>query len=403
MDSMSTEFDGAKPYVRAHQSDNGRLARRLAPVAFAGMLIAATMVSNSGQSADAVVGVSDQKLASLAADGGMPWYMFPSPPIPPGPAVPADQVMPLELNPMSFTMPFSSVTYGIPESVYAAYQQAVTTTAVTHPGCNLSWQILAAVGKVESDHAWSGNLNEDGTTAQPILGPLLNGQSGVSAVSDTDDGRYDGSSEWDRAVGPMQFIPSTWESWGTDGDGDGKADPANIYDATLGASRYLCADDRDLSTEDGLDEALFSYNHSQSYVQLVLSWISAYEADGGPVPDAPAMPAFALVSAESEGGSESGSQRSENGAERRPSKQQRDDSGSDGRQNQDDDSSDSAPPPDSPEPSPVPSVPSPPVPEPGVLPKLESSDAPEPTESIDEEDYIFTGTTETTDSADAPS
>ena len=74
----------------------------------------------------------------------------------------------------------------------------------------------------------------------------------------------------------MQFIPSTWVRWGADGNGDGKKDPSNIFDATLAAGRYLCADGRNLSTLPGLDAAVLSYNHSQPYLQTVLAWGMAY-------------------------------------------------------------------------------------------------------------------------------
>jgi hypothetical protein len=57
-----------------------------------------------------------------------------------------------------------------------------------------------------------------------------------------------------RAVGPMQFIASTWRRVQVDGNGDGRGDPDNIYDAALGAAVYLCAgetDLRDRRTADG--------------------------------------------------------------------------------------------------------------------------------------------------------
>jgi hypothetical protein len=110
---------------------------------------------------------------------------------------------------------------------------------------------------------------------------------------------------WDRAVGPMQFIPSTWAKWGSDGNVDGQLDPSNVYDASLAAARYLCAANRDLGTPAGLDEAVLSYNHSTSYLSLVRSWMSVYQGgtvsvddilDAGPLPvpgsdDAPSTPA----------------------------------------------------------------------------------------------------------------
>jgi hypothetical protein len=80
----------------------------------------------------------------------------------------------------------------------------------------------------------------------------------------------------------MQFIPSTWQVWGRDGDGDGRADPSDIDDAALATASYLCAADRDLRNEKDRRSAVFSYNHSWDYVDLVLAWADAY-ATGVPL------------------------------------------------------------------------------------------------------------------------
>ncbi|MGK5531415.1 hypothetical protein ACSNOC_12575, partial [Streptomyces sp. URMC 129] len=121
---------------------------------------------------------------------------------------------------------------GIPATVLDAYRRAEATVDETTPGCELDWRVLAGIGKVESGHARGGAVDADGTTLSPILGPVLNGD-GFASISDTDGGRWDSDTLFDRAVGPMQFIPSTWARWGADGNGDGVADPNNVYDATL--------------------------------------------------------------------------------------------------------------------------------------------------------------------------
>lgn len=141
---------------------------------------------------------------------------------------------------------------------------------------------LAGIGKVESGHAEGGDLDANGTAIQPILGPVLDGSSGTAAIPATDGGRYDLNIVWARAVGPMQFIPSTWQAWAADGNNDGIADPENVYDATLAAAHYLCANGRDLSTADGLRSAILAYNHSDAYYHLVDAWITAYQ-QGRPV------------------------------------------------------------------------------------------------------------------------
>ncbi|WP_128817200.1 lytic transglycosylase domain-containing protein [Streptomyces sp. S063] len=177
-----------------------------------------------------------------------------------------------------------SAEAGIPASILAAYKQAERTVATTDPSCRLPWQLLAAIGKVESGQARGGRVDANGTTTSPILGPALNGQ-GFALIKDTDGGAYDGDSVHDRAVGPMQFIPSTWASWGQDANGDGRKDPNNIYDAALAAGRYLCANDRDLALAADLDKAVLSYNRSTEYLRTVRSWYSYYQRGTHEIPD----------------------------------------------------------------------------------------------------------------------
>jgi beta-lactam-binding protein with PASTA domain len=177
----------------------------------------------------------------------------------------------------------ASGSTGIPAMVLAAYQSAAERIGIDDSGCGLRWQVLAGIGKIESSHARGGQLNAAGVTVPRIIGPVLNGGPGVAAISDSDDGVWDGDSVWDRAVGPMQFIPGTWRGFGADADGDGVADPHNVWDAALSAGHYLCAGGGNLSTLGGLQAALFRYNHSLSYVNHVMSWINAY-LDGEPEP-----------------------------------------------------------------------------------------------------------------------
>lgn len=79
----------------------------------------------------------------------------------------------------------------------------------------------------------------------------------------------------------MQFIPSTWQLVGRDGNGDGTADPFNIDDAALSAATYLCANGRDLSTAQGWTDAIYSYNQSGPYIRLVRAQATAYAAKTG--------------------------------------------------------------------------------------------------------------------------
>jgi Transglycosylase SLT domain len=147
---------------------------------------------------------------------------------------------------------------GIPVRMLQAYLAAAATTARTTPGCRLHWSLLAGIGRVESNHGRYGGatITAAGNVTPPIYGPLLG----------------DGT----RAMGPMQFIPGTWASMGSDANGDGVANPQNVDDATLSAARYLCLGRGDLSTATGRWNAVFRYNRSSSYVALVLALADSY-------------------------------------------------------------------------------------------------------------------------------
>lgn len=160
---------------------------------------------------------------------------------------------------------------GVPERVLFAYGAADLELRDSQPDCGLTWNTLAGIGSVESNHARFGGADlDDGGRATPeIIGLPLDGRPGVKLIADTDGGALDGDTEFDRAVGPMQFIPETWARFGADADGDGTEDPHDIDDAALGAGRYLCAGDRTVATGDGWWAALLSYNRSTAYGQRV--------------------------------------------------------------------------------------------------------------------------------------
>jgi murein DD-endopeptidase MepM/ murein hydrolase activator NlpD len=96
----------------------------------------------------------------------------------------------------------------------------------------IRWQVLAAINKVESNFGRN-------------MGPSSAG-----------------------AIGWMQFMPSTWLRWGTDGNGDGIADPWNPDDAVFAAARYLAAS----GGREDIARAIFSYNHADWYVREVLDY-----------------------------------------------------------------------------------------------------------------------------------
>jgi hypothetical protein len=162
---------------------------------------------------------------------------------------------------------------GIPDVALAAYQRSAVVMGAANPTCHLDWALLAAIGQVESDNGQfaGSHLNANGVAHPKILGPRLDGRHGTSRITDTDAGRLDGDDRFDRAVGPMQFLPSTWAAVAVDGDDDGRRDVQDINDASLGSAVYLCADHDDLSTKAGQRRALLRYNHSQAYADRVLA------------------------------------------------------------------------------------------------------------------------------------
>lgn len=118
-----------------------------------------------------------------------------------------------------------------------SYLELYQLSAKRCPG--LSWTVLAAIGQVESGHGQN-------------MGPSTAG-----------------------ALGPMQFLPGTWRSYGVDGNRDGKRDIWDPYDAVPAAADYLCASGAGKGGE-SLYQAIFAYNHSDAYVRKVLATAAGY-------------------------------------------------------------------------------------------------------------------------------
>lgn len=180
----------------------------------------------------------------------------------------------------------ANTTFGdsdIPLLFVDAYRRAAATVNAATPVCQLPWHVLAGIGKIESNHgrAEGAHLTVGGNVTPPILGPALDGTNGTQLVPASDNGFYTGDTKYEHAVGPMQFLPSTWTKLGRDGNGDGVSDPNNIYDAALTAADYLCraAPSGGLVNDDALKPAVFSYNHSDQYVAAVLGLYHTYLAD----------------------------------------------------------------------------------------------------------------------------
>ncbi len=174
----------------------------------------------------------------------------------------------------------------IPAMALSAYRKAEQTMATADPGCGVSWNLLAGIGRIESSHANGGATDARGTAVRPIYGPALDGTlPGNEIIVQSNVG---GRATYARALGPMQFLPGTWSRYASDGDGDGRADPQNVFDASLSAARYLCSGGLNLRNQAQVLTAILRYNNSMAYAQNVLGWAAAYATGVAPV-DLPAI------------------------------------------------------------------------------------------------------------------
>jgi len=173
--------------------------------------------------------------------------------------------------------------------VLDAYVKAAKQMAVEKPTCRIRWTLLAAIGRTESHHGtYNGTtVDADGNLSAPIYGISLDGANGTALVADTDAGELDGDPNGDRAIGPAQFIPGTWRRFAHDGNGDGRADPQNMYDATLAAAAYLCYFGPGLDLDAGLRGAVIHYNVDQAYVDIVATRAKGYDELRLPTPPLP--------------------------------------------------------------------------------------------------------------------
>ena len=155
-----------------------------------------------------------------------------------------------------------------------AYVQAASRVQ----GCGIPWSLLAGIGRVESRHGTYGGatVSELGEVSPRIIGIRLDGTNNTMMIADSDGGKYDNDPSIDRAVGPMQFIPSTWRTSGADGNADGQADPHNLYDAAAGAAGYLCKASGAVAGAPDVQRAVFSYNHDSAYVARVVNLAGEY-------------------------------------------------------------------------------------------------------------------------------
>jgi membrane-bound lytic murein transglycosylase B len=177
---------------------------------------------------------------------------------------------------------------GIPKVALNAYRVAAARMADAQPGCGIDWALLAGIGREESDHGRFGGavLHADGVSTPRIIGPALDGVHWDYIAAPANGAALYGDGRFAHALGPMQFIPSTWAIYGTDATGDGRADVFNINDAALGAARYLCAAGGDLRGRAGQERAVLAYNHNDQYLAQVLALAAAYRT-GVPITGLP--------------------------------------------------------------------------------------------------------------------
>jgi cell wall-associated NlpC family hydrolase len=177
----------------------------------------------------------------------------------------------------------ASTVGAIPPSLLGVYRAAAADECP-----DLSWQVLAGIGWVESRQAEGRADPATGEVDPPIIGPALDGLDGTELIADPTSA--DG---YAHAEGPMQFLPATFARYGTLAPGrpaGARPDPENAWDAIFSAARMLCADG---AARGDTDQAILAYNDSQTYLDDVLAAAEAYGLDesGAESGVAPAEPA----------------------------------------------------------------------------------------------------------------
>jgi len=295
-DSYADEFGERRPAGAKVRATGWQVARRVA--GYAGVVAGVVALAAGAVFAVNAAGIAAKPGGFEAPPANGPNVALPAVSVPPERTEQAEQVdgqlettqEPTELTgsvvePMTevdpaWTSRVAAAT-GIPERALSAYALAHVSIAAEEPKCGLDWATIAAIGAIESGHGSHGSafLDDNGNAQPAIIGRALDG-NGVAKIADTDGGLLDGDATWDRAVGPMQFIPSTWAKWASDANGDGFADPNQIDDAALATARYLCASGS-MTSPEGWRAAVYSYNHDNDYVDKVAKVANEFAAAAG--------------------------------------------------------------------------------------------------------------------------
>ncbi len=179
--------------------------------------------SSGGVNAPSANGGGDQPLPK-GTDGGSQY---------------ADGGAPTTVNPTTTIAPFGPAPIGVPNFVIDSFEIPPFLLPI-YQACGteygVPWEVLASINKIET--GFGTNLN-------------------VSSAG---------------ALGWMQFLPSSWEAFGVDANGDGRKDPYNPVDAICAAANYL----KIAGAHEDLYQAIFAYNHADWYVQEVLLYARAY-------------------------------------------------------------------------------------------------------------------------------
>ncbi|BBX72527.1 lytic murein transglycosylase [Mycobacterium shinjukuense] len=274
---------GARPAVAAVRQQALRVTRTpafglavITPLVFAGA-VAGAGPSFPGRTPPARTAVTPIAAVSASATGGSGPVVVAVKRPPPGFRV-AAATMSAPPPPLIVNSPGA---LGIPIMALTAYRNAEQKMAATEPGCGVSWNLLAGIGRIESMHANGGATDTHGTALNPIYGPTLDGSlPGNEIIIQSKVGNR---VTYARAMGPMQFLPGTWARYASDGDGDGVPDPQNLFDSTLAAARYLCSGGLNLRDPTHVMAAILRYNNSLPYAQNVLGWAAAYATGVVPV------------------------------------------------------------------------------------------------------------------------
>lgn len=180
---------------------------------------------------------------AVAASPDRPSAPSPVAAAPSSPAVRAAAPAPLQVA-------APAVGLRIPATALSAYRKAERTMATAAPGCGLSWNLLAGIGRIEAS-------------------PANGGETAVRAVS--------------ARTGTKKLPSATWARFASDGDGDGTSDPRNPFDATLATARHLCSSGMNFRNQSQVLTALLRYNDSMAFAQNVMGWAAAYATGTAPL------------------------------------------------------------------------------------------------------------------------